>query len=263
MNTTQKYHDLVDSHAHLDFNNFDRDREEVLQRAKNQGLKLIVNIGFDLASSKESIKLAAQYPFVYAAVGIHPHDAVNALSGYLGELEEMTHHPKVVALGEMGLDFYRDRSLRPVQREVFRQQLRLAGKIDLPVIIHDRDAHEEVLKILEEEGLPARGGVMHCFSGDLGLARKLVRLGLYISIAGPVTYPRNHKLSEVAAAVPLERLLIETDAPFLTPSPLRGKRNEPAYVTFVAEKVAALRGISVESLGRACLENARKLFSIE
>jgi TatD DNase family protein len=263
MNKAKKYPYMVDSHAHLDFSNFDRDREEVLQRAEDQGLKLIVNVGFDLLSSKESVMLAGQHPFVYAAVGIHPHDAAKAPSNYLRELEEIAHYPKVVALGEMGLDFYRDRSPRPVQRDVFRRQLRLAKKVNLPVIIHDRDAHEEVLKILEEEGLPAPGGVMHCFSGELELARKFLKLGLYISIAGPVTYSRNNKLSEVAAAVPLERLLIETDAPFLTPGPLRGKRNEPAYVVFVAEKVAALRGISVESLGRNCLENARRLFSIE
>ncbi len=259
----KKYPYMVDSHAHLDLRNFNRDREEVIQRAADRGLKLIINIGIDLSSSKKSIMLADKYPLVYAAVGIHPHDSALAPSNYLQELEEMAHHPRVVALGEMGLDFYRDRSPRPIQRDVFRRQLRLAKKVNKPVIIHDRDAHDEVLKILEDEGLPDSGGVMHCFSGDLALAGKCLELGLYISIAGPVTYARNNRLCQVAASVPLERLLVETDAPFLTPVPLRGKRNEPANVILVAEKVAALRGISTESLGRSCLENAQRLFSIE
>jgi TatD DNase family protein len=258
--TPKRFLHLVDTHAHLDFSNFDSDRVAVLQKAADLGLKLIVNVGCDLLSSQKSVSLAAQYPFVYAAVGIHPHDAARAPVDYLSRLEEMARSPKVVALGEMGLDFYRDRSPRPVQRDVFRRQLKLARKINLPVIIHARDAHDEVLRILEEEGLPTAGGVMHCFSGDLELAKKCLELGLYISIAGPVTYSRSNTLREVAEAVPMERLLIETDAPFLAPEPLRGKRNEPANVAFVAEKVAALRGISSEILGNKCLENARRLF---
>ncbi len=162
----------------------------------------------------------------------------------------------------MGLDFYRDRSPRPVQREIFRHQLELAREKNLPVIIHDRDAHQEVMKILEEDGLPERGGVMHCFSGDMALAKRCLELGLYISIAGPVTYPKNNVLGQVASRVPLDRLLIETDAPFLTPVPRRGKRNEPAYVAMVAEKVAALRGINPEKVGQSCLDNAMELFGI-
>ena len=258
-----KYPCMVDSHAHLDFSDYDKDREEVLRRAEEHGIQLIINGGFDLASSKKAVQLAGQYPLVYAAVGIHPHDAAKASSGYLHELEELARHPKVIALGEMGLDFYRDRSPRPVQRIVFRRQLQLARKLNLPVIVHTRNAHDEVLKILEDDGLPAAGGVIHCFSGDLELAKKFLKLDLYLSIAGPVTYPKNSQLSEVAAALPLEKLLIETDAPFLPPGPLRGKRNEPAFVTFVAEKVAALRGISPARLGHECLQNARRHFSIE
>ncbi|NMB42408.1 MAG: TatD family hydrolase [Firmicutes bacterium] len=254
---------MVDSHAHLDLRNFNRDRKKVIQRAMDRGLKLIINIGIDLFTSQRSISLAEKYPLIYTSVGIHPHNAAKVPPDYLQKLEEMTHHPKVVALGEMGLDFYRDRSPRPVQREVFRQQLRLAKKVNKPIIIHDRDAHKEIVKILEEEGLPDSKGVIHCFSGDLDLAKKCLEMGFYISIAGPVTYAKNHKLREVAAAVPLKRLLIETDAPFLPPVPLRGKRNEPAYVTYVAEKVAALKYISTEDLGRICLENTQRLFSIE
>jgi TatD DNase family protein len=253
---------LVDSHAHLDFKQFDRDREQVLHKARDTGVKLILNIGFDLQSSRESVKLAEKYSFIYAVVGIHPHVAAKVPADYLLELEKLTRHPKVVALGEMGLDFYRDRSPRTVQRKVFREQLRLAKRVNLPVVIHDRDAHQEIMEIMEEEGLPEKGGVMHCFSGDLGLARQALKMGLYISIAGPVTYSRNERLCQVAAWVPADKLLVETDSPFLTPVPLRGKRNEPCNVAFTAEKVAKLRGVPPEEIGRLCLENTKNLFSI-
>jgi len=254
---------MLDSHAHLDFRNFDKDRDEVLKRAEKSGIKLLINVGVDLPSSRKSIELAEKYSFIYAAVGIHPHDAAAVPSDYLQQLEEMARHPRVVALGEMGLDFYRDRSPRSLQQEVFRGQLRLARKVNLPVIIHSRQAHDTLLKILEEEGVPPRGGVMHCFSGDLKLAEKCLKLGLYISFAGPITYSsRNNNLSEVAAAVPLEKLLIETDAPFLPPEPWRGKRNEPAYVLRVAEKIASLKGVTAEEVGLKSLENAGTLFSI-
>lgn len=262
MSRKSKNCSLVDSHAHLDFSKFNGDRGDVLKRAENAGIKMILNVGFDLDSSRKSIELAESYPFIYAAAGIHPHDASRVPPHYLEELARMADHPRVVALGEMGLDFYRDRSPRPVQREVFRQQLQLSREKDLPVIIHDRDAHEEVMQVLESDGLPGRGGIMHCFSGDMSLAERSMELGLYISIAGPVTYPKNSVLGQVASRVPLDRLLIETDAPFLTPVPGRGRRNEPAYVALVAEKVAALRGTTTEKVGQACLENARRLFGI-
>ncbi len=257
-----KIHSLVDSHAHLDFPNFNGDRDAVLKRAEGAGIKLILNVGFDLKSSRKSIALAENYPFVYAACGIHPHDASRVPPRYLDELARMAEHPRVVALGEMGLDFYRDRSPRPVQREIFRQQLQLARDINLPVILHDRDAHQEVMNILESEGLPERGGVMHCFSGDMALAKRSVQMGLYVSIAGPVTYSKNNALAQVASRVPLDKLLIETDAPFLTPVPRRGKRNEPAYVALIAEKVAELRGTTPDIVGQACLDNARRLLNV-
>ncbi len=253
---------LADSHAHLDFNQFERDRSEVIRRAEAAGVQLIINIGFDLESSRRSIELAEKYAPVYASVGIHPHDAKNAPGGYLERLEELSAHPKVVALGEMGLDYYRNRSPREIQQKVFREQLELALRLDLPVILHDRDAHDELLQILKETGIPAAGGVMHCFSGDWTLAQPAMELGLYISMAGPVTYSGNAALSEVASRAPEERLLMETDAPFLAPHPRRGKRNEPALVSLVAEKVASLRGVTPERMGMACLENTRRLFGI-
>lgn len=252
---------LVDSHAHLDFRDFKQDRDAVVQRALECGVELIINVGFDLVSSRRAEELASRYACVYAAAGIHPHDAAAAPADYIKQLEKLAAGPRVVALGEMGLDFYRDRSPRDIQRRVFRQQLALARRLDMPVILHDRDAHAEIMQILHDDGLPPSGGVMHCFSGDLALAREAIGLGLYISIAGPVTYPRNSDLRAVAANIPLDKLLLETDAPFLTPVPHRGQRNEPAYVACTAEKVALLRGCTVAELGTACLANTKRLFS--
>ena len=252
---------LADSHAHLDFKDFSKDRDEVIQRALTAGVELIINVGFDLASSRKGVDLAASYSCISAAVGIHPHDAAAVPYDYLAQLETLAAAPGVVALGEMGLDFYRDRSPRPVQKKVFREQLALARQLDLPVILHDRDAHAELIQILREDGLPVAGGVLHCFSGDLSLAGEAMALGLYISIAGPVTYQRNNDLREVASAVPREKLLLETDAPFLTPVPRRGRRNEPANIAFTAETVAALRGCKAAELGSTCLANTKRLFS--
>lgn len=262
MNRLKKLPALVDSHAHLDFKNFDRDRDEVFQRAEDYGLKLIINAGFNLTTTRQALPLSEKYPMLYVAAGIHPHDAANAPEDYLKQLRELARHPKVVALGEIGLDYYRDRSPRWQQWDVFSRQLGLARELNLPVIIHSREAHAETRALLEEEGIPAAGGVMHCFSGDLELAEQMMELGLYISFAGPVTYPRNDVLRQVAAAIPAERLLVETDAPFLPPAPWRGKRNEPAYTVFIVEKIAALRGTTAENLGKVCLENARRLFSL-
>lgn len=252
---------LADSHAHLDFSSFDKDRDGVVRRAMAAGVELIINVGFDLASSGKAVELAALHPSIYAAVGIHPHDAAAVPGDYLEQLELLAAAPGVVALGEMGLDFYRDRSPRPQQRKVFREQLALARCLNMPVILHDRDAHAELLKILKQDGLPPAGGVMHCFSGDLALAREAMNLGLYISIAGPVTYSPNRDLRAVAAALPAGMILLETDAPFLAPVPLRGRRNEPAYVAHTAEVVASLRNCSAAALGEACLTNTRRLFN--
>ncbi|NLX90600.1 MAG: TatD family hydrolase [Firmicutes bacterium] len=262
MNRSNLFTDLVDSHAHLDFEDFDEDRDDVLERAQDAGVKLILNVGFDLDSSRKAVELAEKYSQIFAAVGIHPHEAKKVPKGYLQKLEEMAGHPKVVAIGEIGLDFFRNRSPHPVQREIFKAQLQLARKVNLPVIIHDREAHDEIVEILEKEGLPEAAGVVHCFSGDTFLAKKVLALGLYISIAGPVTYNKNVVLGQVASMVPPGKLLIETDAPFLPPTPLRGKRNEPAYVKYTAEKIAALRGKTPAYIGQLCLENTRNLFRI-
>lgn len=253
---------LFDTHAHLDDDDDYRDRDAMIDRARAAGVAYIVNVGFDLESSRRTIKLAEKYDLIYAAVGIHPHDAKKARTGYLKELEVMASHPRVVAMGEMGLDYYRDISPRPVQKKVFLEQLALAKKLNKPVIIHDRDAHGDIMDILRKEGLGPSGGVMHCYSGSWEMAKECLNMGFYISIAGPVTFPHAPKLKDVAARVPLDSLLLETDAPYLTPVPHRGKRNEPAYVFYTAEEVARLRGLKTEDLARACVDNGRKLFRI-
>ncbi|MCL6635217.1 MAG: TatD family hydrolase [Peptococcaceae bacterium] len=253
---------LFDTHAHLDDEDFGADRDQVIERARAAGVVHVVNVGYDLESSLNSVRLAEKYDLIYASVGIHPHGAAEAGPGYLEELERLAAHPRVVALGEMGLDYYRDLSPRPVQRRVFQEQLALARKLNLPVIIHDRDAHGDLLEILRKEGPGPAGGVMHCYSGSWEMARECLAMGFYISIAGPVTFPHAPKLKEVAARVPPDRLLLETDAPYLTPVPHRGRRNEPAYVFFTAEEIARLRGMKTEDLAGMCAENGRRLFRI-
>ncbi|HOV79115.1 MAG TPA: TatD family hydrolase [Bacillota bacterium] len=253
---------LFDTHAHLDGKEYDGDRDEVIKRAGEAGVRLIVNVGFNLESSQKSIKLAEKHDIIYAAVGIHPHDAIEAGHDYLGKLERMAAHPKVVAVGETGLDYYRDLSPRQVQRRVFREQLLLARKLKKPVIVHDREAHGDIMKILRECPPGPSGGVMHCYSGSWEMAKEFMKMGFYISIAGPVTYPKAPKLKDVASKVPLDRLLLETDAPYLTPAPHRGRRNEPAYVFFTAEEVARLKDMDPEVLARTCAENGRRLFGI-
>lgn len=253
---------LIDSHAHLDDGQFDADRDQMLVRAQQAGVVQIINAAYDLPSSARSVDLARHYSFVFAAVGVHPHDAEGLPADYLEQLREMARLPEVVAIGEMGLDYYRDLSPREVQQRVFREQLALARELNLPVIIHDRDAHADTLDILRKDGVSPAGGVMHCFSGSREMAEACLALGFYISFAGPVTYPNARRPKEVAAWVPLDRLLVETDCPYLTPQARRGRRNEPACVRYVAEEIAALRGIPVEEVARATTENARRLFGL-
>lgn len=257
---------LIDSHAHLDFSQFDRDRAQVLERAWAAGLVAIVNAGADLPSSRAGVELAQKQPRVYASVGIHPHDAKELTAEALAELESLARAPKVVAIGEIGLDFYRDLSPRAAQRKAFESQLALASRLNKPVIIHDRDAHAEVMAILRDwASTLARPekGVLHCFSGDLEMAQQAVEMGFLISIAGPITYQNSRKLPEIAAALPLSRLLVETDCPYLAPHPHRGKRNEPAYVALVADAVARARGSSAHEVGGATTANAARLFGLE
>ena len=252
---------LADSHAHIDDERFDADRDEVVARALAAGVSLIVNIGADMASSARSVALAEKYPGIYAAVGMHPHDSQDMKENDYRQLEQWANHPKVVAIGEIGLDYHYDLSPRSVQKEVFLRQLDLARKTGKPFIIHEREAHADMLDIIR---YAARGlnGVFHCFSGSVETAREYLKMGFYISVAGPVTFPKSVKTKEVAKAVPLDRLLVETDSPYLTPQPFRGKRNEPAYVRLVAEEIANLRDISLAELAETTTANVRRLFNI-
>lgn len=253
---------LTDTHCHLDDPRFDADRPAVLERARAAGVTRVITIGYDLSSSKSGVEMAGSLPGVFAAVGVHPHDAAGVPPDYVESLRRLAAQPRVVAIGEIGLDFYRDLSPRPVQREVFAAQLRLAREAGLPVVIHCREAYDEVYDILRSEATGLTG-VMHCFSGNWEEARRFLAFGFYISIAGPVTFPQSSKLLAVARQVPFDRLLLETDAPYLTPIPYRGKRNEPAYLVHTARKVAEIREISLEEVTAATTENASRLFGLE
>ena len=252
---------LFDSHAHIDDNRFDADRVETIDRAAQNGVTGIINIGADMASSARSVELASQYPGIYAAVGIHPHDTKAAAEADYEQLAKWAAQPKVVAIGETGLDYYYDWSPRDVQQAVFIRHIDLARQLRKPLIIHDRDAHGDVMAVVRKE---AHGltGVFHCFSGSLEMAREVIKLGFYISIAGPVTFDKSLKLKEIAATVPLEKILVETDSPYLTPHPLRGRRNEPAHVRLVAEEVARLRELPLEKVAEVTTANVRQLFGI-
>jgi TatD DNase family protein len=250
---------LIDSHAHLDFPQFNRDREAVIRRAQEADLVAIVNIGTNLASSRASVALAERYDFIYATVGIHPHDAGTASEDTLEELRILAHHPKVVAIGEIGLDYYRDYSPRPAQRQAFQDQLALASALGRPVVIHSRDAHEDVLATLRDWG---GTGVLHTYAAGPERLDDVIAMGFFIGISGPVTFSKAERLREVAKAVPLDRLLVETDCPYLSPEPHRGRRNEPAYVKHVAEVISRIRDDSPERIASATTENARLLFGL-
>ena len=250
---------MIDSHAHLTVKKYRNDLGAVLARAREAGVSAIVNIGFDADSSADGVHLAEEHSDLFAAVGVHPHDANTVDDFLLSYLEELSANPRVVAIGEIGLDFYRDLSPRRTQEDVFVKQLALAKKVGLPVIIHNRDAHRRVMEILRSE--KASSGVMHCFSGDMGLARQVLDLGFYISFAGPITY-NGGKAGDVMRKMPPDRLLVETDCPYLTPVPYRGKRNEPAYVRYVLERVARFMGKPVEEVEALTDENARRFFNL-
>lgn len=251
---------LIDSHAHLDSQKFDGDRDAAIERAREAGVFAILNVGGDLASSRAAVALAERYDFIYAAVGVHPHDARTVTPAVLGELRALASHSKVVAIGEIGLDYYRDLSPRPVQRQAFADQLALAVDLGLPVVVHSREALDDVLAALQGwEGT----GVLHSYSGGPERLEEVLELGFSIGISGPVTFPKAEPLRAVAAAVPLGRLLVETDCPYLTPVPYRGRRNEPAYVRYVAQAVARARGMEAEPLARAAADNARRLFGMQ
>jgi TatD DNase family protein len=253
---------LIDSHCHLDMRDFDKDREAVIGRAQKDGIVHIISIGIDVGSSQSAIDLARKYDFISATVGCHPHDADACGPEDLRMLSRMAAEPEVVAWGEIGLDYYRNYSKKENQRKIFQAQLELAQTAKLPVIIHDRDAHEEVYATLEKMGKGERKGVIHCFSGDRDLAEAFIALGYYISIPGTVTYKKAIQIKEVAAAIPLDRMLVETDAPFLAPVPRRGKRNEPDFVTHTAREIAKLRDIPFETVAEQTTLNARTIFGL-
>ena len=254
---------LIDTHAHLDHNQFDEDRQAVIERAFAQGISHILSVGCDLESSAANVRLAETYPNIHAAVGIHPHDALQADEAGIVQLAKVLEQSeKIVAVGEIGLDFYRDRAPRDVQRLAFRRQIALARQVKKPIIVHDRDAHDEVLQILREEKAAEVGGVLHCFSGDKEMARACLDLGFYLSFPGTITYPKNDATREVVRAVPIDHLLVETDCPYLAPLPFRGKRNEPAHVRQTAAMIAEIKGLTLEDVARITSRNACTLFGI-
>lgn len=254
---------MIDSHAHLDDKRFDEDRERVIKELKDNGIELVINIGADLKTSYNSVELANKYDNIYAAVGIHPHSAREADETVLEDIKQMAlDNEKVVAIGEIGLDFYYDNSPRDLQRLCFRKHLEIAKELNLPIVIHSRDAAQETFDILKEAQDGSLRGVLHCYSGSVEMALEYIKLGFYISLAGPVTFKNARVVKEVAEAVPLDKLLIETDCPYLTPVPYRGKRNEPKYVKYVAEEIARIKGIAVEDVVEAATANTKKLFGI-
>lgn len=254
---------LFDTHVHLNARQYAEDREEVIQRAFDHGVSHMVVVGFDRETIPLALEIAETHDSIYAAIGWHPVDAIDCTDEDLAWIEGLTTHPKVVALGEMGLDYHWDKSPKEIQKEVFRKQIQLAKKVKLPIVIHNREATEDILDILREENASDVGGIMHCYNDSVDYVKTCLDMNFYISLGGPVTFKNAPLPKEVAKEVPIERLLIETDAPFLTPHPYRGKRNEPAYVKLVAEKIAELRDISVDKLGEITTENAFNLFKIK
>ncbi|MGR9541858.1 TatD family hydrolase [Priestia megaterium] len=253
---------LFDTHVHLNAEQYEDDLQEVINRALEKGVQNMVVVGFDEPTIKKAIQIAETYDFIYASVGWHPVDAIDMTDEHLAWIEELAQHPKVVALGEMGLDYHWDKSPKEVQKDIFRRQIRLARKVNLPIIIHNRDATEDVVTILKEEHVEEVGGIMHCFTGSIEVAKQCMDMNMYISFGGPVTFKNAKKPKEVATELPLDKLLIETDCPYLTPHPFRGKRNEPGYVSYVAEQIAELKGITYEELADITTANAKKLFGI-
>ena len=254
---------LIDSHAHLDVEEFSQDLDEVIDRAKQEKVENIITVGVDLQSSIRAVEIANKYEGIYAGVGFHPHNAKRAKEDYMKKLVSLASDKKVVAWGEIGLDFFKNYSPVDLQRKIFEEQLQIAAELDLPVIIHDRNAHEEVFSTLEKMAKKYKlRGVIHCFSGDTELAKRFIQIGFYISIPGTVTYKKASKIRRVVSEIPLEHMLIETDCPFLTPYQRRGQRNEPAFVRFVAQEISLIKGLNLESVSEKISDNTKKLFRI-
>lgn len=253
---------LFDTHAHLDAPEFDNDREEVIQRALEAGVSRIINIGFNRETIPTTLKLTETYDFIYAAIGWHPVDAITMQDGDLEWIASLCSREKVVAIGEIGLDYHWDTSPKEVQHRVLRQQIGLARELNMPIIIHNREAHEDIVKILKEEKASEVGGVMHAFSGSWEIAKQCLHMDFHISFGGPVTFKNAKQPKEVLAQVPMDRLLVETDSPYLTPHPFRGKRNESSYVRLVAEQAAGIKGMSLEEFSEITSQNALERFGI-
>jgi TatD DNase family protein len=253
---------LFDTHAHLDDDRFDEDRKQVIEQCKAEGVELILNAASNLHTSLKSIELAKEYDFIYAAVGVHPHDAKSMDNKTIDVLRDLAADPKVKAIGEIGLDYHYDFSPRDVQQQMFMMQIDLAKQLKLPIIVHDRESHGDIMEIFNKMNVKGMGGVLHSFSGSVEMARECVKMGFYLSISGPLTFKNNVKTVEVVREIPLDMLLIETDSPYLTPTPFRGQRNYPGYVRYVAEKIAEIKGLSFEEVAKKTLENGKRLFDI-
>lgn len=254
---------LIDSHAHLDDKRFDKDRDKLISELKENEIDIVINPGANVASSVKAVSLAGKYDNIYAAVGVHPHDAKTVNENTIELLKSLAKKDRVIAIGEIGLDYHYDFSPKDIQKKWFIEQIKLAKELNLPVIVHDREAHKDIYDILKSEASGKTTGVLHCFSGSVELAKEYVKMGFYISLAGPVTFKNAKTPKEVAKEIPLEYLLIETDCPYLTPEPHRGKRNEPLYVRYVASMIAELKGVSFEDVAKKTSENTKRLFNIK
>ncbi len=255
---------LFDTHSHLDDEAFDEDRDELIWRIHNEhNVDLIMVVGADMDSSRRAIELSEKYDFIYAAVGVHPHDAEGMSEKDIDELKYMSKHEKVKAIGEIGLDYYYDNSPRDLQKFWFARQMQLAREVSLPVIIHDRDAHADCMQILKDERVDITGGVFHCFSGSAQMAREAIKLGMHISFAGPITFKNAVKTVEAASEVPIEKMFIETDCPYLAPVPHRGERNHSGNVSYVAQRIAKIKQMPYEQVAAITRQNAIDFFKIE
>lgn len=254
---------LFDTHCHLNDKAYSEDLQATVERARENGTTYMCNVGCDLESSQKAVEIAEKYKNVYATIGIHPHDAETFGDEVAATLRKLAYSHKVVAYGEIGLDYYRNLSPNEVQQDALRKQIALARELKLPIIVHDREAHGDILQILQEEKAHELGGIFHCYSGSYEMARTVLKMGFYISIAGPVTFSNSLRLQDVVKLVPLDMMLVETDAPYLTPQAFRGKRNEPAYVRFVAEKIAELKKISFDKVAEQTTANAKKVYRIQ
>jgi len=254
---------LIDSHAHLEMSDFTKDMEEVVQRAREAGVEYIFTVGTEQRDWVRALEIAESHPFIFVILGVHPHNAKEIDDQTYPTLMKLCQGEKVKAYGEIGLDFFRNRSPREIQIQRFREQIHLARELQLPIVVHDRDAHHETLAILKSEKAEERGGIIHCFSGDYDMARRCLDMGFSISIPGSVTFKNAEAFQEIVRRLPLDALLVETDAPYLTPVPFRGKRNEPSYVRYTAQKIAEIKNLSFEKVAEVTTQNALRVFGME